>query len=113
MNIDKNIERVLCAAIWYKELNFLNNAYALHQPTNIDKGIVVCGWRHGSIIQFVLHLIGLRTIMKNDLNTTTGEYVQGFLTSKNRFVNREEAHKLFVEQGGKPDFEQLYSEDLY
>lgn len=45
--------------------------------------------------------------------------VQGFITSLNRFVGREEAYKLFVEAGqvsASPDGhhgEQLFSEDLY
>jgi hypothetical protein len=40
--------------------------------------------------------------------------IQGFLTSKNRFLNRKEAAIPFRAQGGHPLFpNELYSEDLY
>jgi hypothetical protein len=43
-----------------------------------------------------------------------GEYVQGFLTNKNRFVDREEAAKIHMANGNEIDFEnRLFSEDLY
>lgn len=52
---------------------------------------------------------GLRSV-----ETEIGEYVQGFLTNKNRFVNREEAAKIHISNGHKIDFEnRLFSEDLY
>ena len=42
-----------------------------------------------------------------------GEHVQGFLTNKNRFVDRTEAAEIFIACGGKPKFRELYSEDIY
>lgn len=99
-------ERILCAAIWYK-----NAESAPHQPINIDKGVVMSGWRHCCIIAAVKGMFNLRTTKFGE--DAVGESVQGFITSKNRFLDRREAYKLFIEQGFEPEFEQLYSEDLY
>ena len=94
-------EYILCAAIWYKEVN----PRATHRPINTPGGVVLCGFRHGDIISQVLPLTG------NEL----GEHIQGFLTSKNRFVNREEGAEIFIKNGGKLKHSKnkLYSEDLY
>lgn len=105
--IAKDKETILCAAIWYKEFTI-----GLYQPINIDKGCVISGWRHGSIIQSVKSLTGLRTVTKGE--NSTGEYIQGFLTSKNRFLNRAEARELFEQNGFQSEYtNELYSEDLY
>lgn len=102
-------EYILCAAIWYKDFEMPKNA---NQVKNIDKGVVLCGHRHGHIISQMIAITGKRTCTFGE--NATGESVQGFLTNKNRFLNRKEAHKLFVENGGKPEFkDELYSEDLY
>lgn len=101
-------EIILCAAIWYKDFD---NKGVPHQPNNIDNGIVVSGWRHGSIIALTKAMTGLRSVQFGD--NAIGESVQGFLTSKNRFIDRKEAHGLFVKNGGIPEFKELYSEDLY
>lgn len=44
-----------------------------------------------------------------------GKSVQGFLTSDNRFLNREEAAKLHIANGGELNYstDELFSEDLY
>jgi hypothetical protein len=48
------------------------------------------------------------------VETEVGEYIQGFLTSKNRFVDREEGAKIHMSNGHMVDFEnRLFSEDLY
>ena len=100
-------EKIICAAIWYKNFD-----KPQHSPINIDKGVVLCGHRHGHIIGQMISLTGLRTVKSGE--DSVGEYVQGFLTSKNRFLDRKEALILFKENGGKPDFnDELYSEDLY
>lgn len=104
---NKNEEYILCAAIWYKDFES-----PVHTVKNIDRGVVLCGYRHGHIIGQLRSIAGKRTCVNGE--NASGDYVQGFLTSKNRFLDREEAHKLFVECGGKPDFKnELYSEDLY
>lgn len=103
-------ERILCAAIWYKDLptqTFLAN--------NQDKGLIVLGHRHGQCIDVVKSLAGLRTVQFGP--DSVGETVQGFLTSTNRFVDREEgwliaekANQIIQQSGGHGT---LYSEDLY
>lgn len=104
-----NKERILCAAIWYKDFEA-----PYHNVTNIDSGVVLCGYRHAHIIGQLVSVAGKRTCSNKGVVDCSGEFVQGFLTSKNRFIDRKEAHKLFVELGGKPDFkDELYSEDLY
>lgn len=96
------MERIICAAIWYKDFEM-----PIHSPNNIDRGVVLCGFRHGHIISQILSLTGKRTC-------EVGESVQGFITSKNRFIDRKEAHQLFIDNGGTPEFNnELYSEDLY
>jgi len=97
------MEKVLCAAIWYKEAD-----RPVHRPKNTPTGVVLCGYRHGDIIGQVGALTGKK-------HHELGESVQGFLTSKNRFLNREEARALFVEGGGTPEYSEteLFSEDLY
>jgi len=80
-------ERILCAAIWYKDLptqTFL--------PINIEKGLVVTGHRHPHCIDVVRTLTGLRTVQFGD--NSVGETVQGFLTNTNRFVGRVEARNV-------------------
>lgn len=97
-------EYIVCAAIWYKE-----------QPTpkittaNTDKGVVVCGYRHGHCIHTFVALTGKRSVL-----TECGEYEQGFLTSKNRFVSREEAAEIAYKVGQiDKQRETLFSEDIY
>lgn len=100
----KNVdEYILCAAIWYKEFD-----KPAHSVYNTETGVVLCGWRHAQIIgQFNL-LTGKRSVTPE-----CGEYVQGFLTSKNRFVDRVEGKEIFEKTNEKSEFNQLYSEDLY
>ena len=109
---NKDEERILCAAIWYKDLPLKKEEWIRTRgisPYDISEGIVLCGWRHSCIIAQMNALTGLRQYEITE--------VQGFLTSKNRFVNREEAMELFrLEKGGDVKTlhkNQLFSEDLY
>lgn len=107
------IEKIYCSAIWYKELN---NNYSKRNPDNITEGIVVLGHRHGDIIRNVYNLLGLRSVESGE--NSVGEYVQGFLTNTNRFVDRIEAAKIALEQNQIKDLQRfnpnyLYSEDIY
>lgn len=101
-------EHILCAAIWYPDDRA---EHIVHRPTNIEKGIVVCGHRHHVIINQYYDM----TLKK----TSQVKNVQGFLTSKNRFVDRQEAftiaHKTgqIMRQQIVRDRASLYSEDLY
>lgn len=74
-----NKEIVICAAIWVQD-----GKKRPYQPTNIPSGTVFCGLRHPSILS---QLAAYGIAHKN-------RSVQGFLTSKNRFLTREEASEL-------------------
>jgi hypothetical protein len=104
-------EKIICAAIWYKELP----TQEVHRCTNTPTGVVICGWRHGNIIATCKILTGKRTVTHAE--DGVGEHEQGFLTSHNRFVDRGEAWEIAKKQnqivrvtGGEGT---LYSEDIY
>lgn len=111
VNEDAIGEKILCAAIWYQE-----QPTAKILPTNIDKGIVVAGHRHGHCIHTFVALTGKRSVLPE-----CGEYTQGFITSTGRFVNRLVAYKIAYNQNqiigpnkGCPENAiGLTSEDLY
>lgn len=93
-------EYIICAAIHVDdELSWL------HQPENITTGIVLCGWRHDNIWYNWIQLSTGKTRRTVHL---------GFLTSKNRFVNRKEAAAIAFDAGQIPEpSECLLSDDLY
>jgi hypothetical protein len=96
-------EQILCAAIWLQEAE-----RAAHRPINTPGGVVISGFRHGNCISSIVALTGKRLFEH-------GEHVQGFLTNKNRFVDRKEGAEIWIKNGGKLNFNsiELYSEDLY
>ena len=98
------METILCAAIWYKNVE----PRATHRPKNTPGGVVLCGYRHGDIISQVVSLTGKK-------HHELGESIQGFLTNKNRFVDRKEAAVIFTQNGGELHYttDELFSEDLY
>lgn len=101
-------EYIICAAIWYKEIPLKKQIDGV-LPKNCDRGLVVTGHRHGQCMWTMSSLTGLRSV-----TTEVGEYVQGFLTSRNRFVDREEGAILAFDAGQIPEEkETLFSEDLY
>lgn len=93
-------EYILCAAIHYNDFK-----QYLHQPKNIETGMVICGRRHHNII-YNWNQLSLGKTRRTD--------TQGFLTNKDRFVNREEAAKIAFESGqiSMPKKE-LFSEDVW
>lgn len=99
-------EIILCAAIWYKDLptqRFL--------AKNLDKGLLVCGHRHGHCFAIVKSLAGLRSVKLGP--DSVGETEKGFLTNTNRFVNRQEAAQIAYKAGQiEKETETLLSEDL-
>ncbi len=110
------MERVACAAIWYKEVP-LRKAIPGALPVNCDRGLVVCGHRHTQCMWVMGSLTGLRSVTSGP--DSVGEYEQGFLTTLNRFVSRLEAAEIAV-AAGQADREGLinpmvglFSEDLY
>ena len=105
-------EYVLCSAVWYKDLELKKpEILAIRgiSPYNVDRGIVFSGWRHGNCIYQMCAITGLRSIPAH-----VGEEVQGFLSSRNRFLTREEAAELALERGqiDKPK-RILFSEDVW
>jgi hypothetical protein len=105
-------ERIICAAVWYKELELKKIIpIEVYSPTNIDRGVVFSGFRHGHCIYTKYAVTGLR-------DCESGKNEQGFLTSKNRFVNRQEGLEIALRENQVIDISQirgnrLFSEDLY
>jgi hypothetical protein len=94
------MERIVCSAVYY-----MNDIVYPHQPKNIEKGIVVCGLRHSNCF------VPLSNIFPKRDKT---DDIQGFLTSKNRFVHREEAGRIAFAAGQTDTLiKSLHSEDLY
>ena len=97
-------ERILCAAIWYPEHELTTDSVK-----NV-KGLVLLGHRHHNVISTCYQLLGLKQFQM-------GKNIQGFLTSHNRFVTREEAATIAATQKqlkqGLSKVGRLYSEDLY
>lgn len=103
------MERIYCAAIWYKYM-----PTAKYKPVNIETGLVVEGHRHADIIRTMVNLLGKRTCHFGE--NCAGESEQGFVTNKNRFVNRVEAKAIAIAANqiiSETTFPELYSEDLY
>jgi len=112
-------EYIICASIWHKELE---TDFIKQKPFNIEIGVVISGWRHGNCVV-------------TDYKYTKDNHIFGFLTSKNRFVDRYEAMKIAVDFGqvskdklyfnnefvfcrgleikNPPKYNPLFSEDLY
>ena len=109
--ITKKKEYILCAAIWYKDIP-LQKVIEGVLPKNCDRGLVVLGHRHGQCMWTMSSLTGLRSV--TNAEDGVGEYEQGFLTNKNRFVDREEGGQIAFAAGQTEDLRTtLYSEDLY
>lgn len=113
MKEDK-IERVQCSAIWYKELPLVRDDFpeGFCRPLNCNVGIVFCGLRHHNCLYQKVALTGLP-------DHKSGKNIQGFLTNKNRFVDRKEAleiartaNQINEDELGNPRIG-LFSEDLY
>lgn len=93
---------IICAAIW-----FLDGKKYVHQPRNVESGIVICGRRHHNCYLTICP-DGNFDKLKNTEN------VQGFLTSDDQFVDRKEGARLAISIGQIDKFtECLFSEDLY
>ena len=106
-------ERILCAAIWYKDLKLQKIFEHNVLPKNCDRGLVFCGFRHPHCMYSMSSITGLRSVTPE-----CGEYIQGFLTNKNRFVDREEGLEIAYDAGQLKNLDkqregQLFSEDLY
>lgn len=95
-------EYIICAAVW-----FMDGNKHVHQPNNIESGFVICGRRHHNCFYIASKLIEGYSEVKKTL-------VQGFLTSKDRFVDRKEAGKIAFDSKQLSELTNcLFSEDLY
>ncbi len=112
-------ETILCAAIYIND-----GKVHKQQPTNIYIGFVVCGRRHHNCYQTIESISG------NKINDEIGDLIkslgsqelrkhQGFITSKDRYVDRREAWTIAKKAGqilygaNLSDEETLISENLY
>jgi hypothetical protein len=106
-------ERILCAAIWVDT--------GLAEPprrsyTYPATGLLFCGWRHGDCFTA---LNAWADLLPAEERACVGEEQiagrhQGFLTSRGRFVDRQEAMEIARAAGQTMAMgETLYSEDLY
>ena len=108
------MEKIQCSANWYKDYPLIMDDFpeGFCRPINVDSGMVFCGLRHHNCIYAMVAISGKR-------QCEAGEEIQGFLTNKNRFVNRLEAleiaikaDQVIIEKLGNPRIG-LFSEDLY
>jgi hypothetical protein len=97
------VEYVMCAANYYDD--GIDHDF---KPYNVDKGFVVCGWRHPNA--------GETYLILNPTADRWDRCIEGFLTTKNRFLTRSEALELVKENGQLKDEiigGELTSEDLW
>lgn len=101
-------EYIICSAI-----HFNNGGKYEHQPKNISEGFVVCGRRHHNCYATTSLVTGSEEMI-NAINEVNGRAIQGFLTSKDNFVDRKQAGEIaFREKQTERKTDCLFSEDLY
>lgn len=100
--MNKQQEYILCSAI-----HFDDNEYHTHQE-QYGTGFLISGYRHHNII-------AIKSLLRSDI-----KYVetQGFLTSKDRFVDRKEGMQIALKAGQVLENStinryNLFSEDLF
>lgn len=102
--IDNSKEYILSAAIWYKDGTEAPRGFIAQ---NIDSGVVIGQWRHGNVINVratnplwnAKKLAERRgenpmEIKKHEDTLSYFDEVDGFITSKGRFVDRWQAAEL-------------------
>lgn len=100
-------EYIICAAIWFKDGKVHG-----YQPKNIETGFVVCGRRHHNCFITTFILFGEK--ITDDYNELKGNAEQGFVTSSNRFLDRDQAAQLAFDCGQVNErFKILFSEHIY
>ena len=101
METDVKKEYITCSAILFHTTKEL-----AHMPINVNKGFVLCGHRHHNI-QSLCQVKGLEDLIQYPST-------DGFLTSKDRFVERKEAGEIAFKAGQIKELTgHLYSEDIY
>ena len=110
--IDNSKEYILCAAIWYKDGTEAPRGMIAQ---NIDSGVVIGQWRHGNCINIrATNPLWNKKTLKERIDRENQDvpmrisdekpdvdydYVDGFLTSRGRFVDRWQGMKLAYEAG--------------
>ena len=106
--IDTSKEWVLCAAIWYQDGTEAPRGLIAQ---NIDSGVVIGQWRHGNCINIRANnrLWNAKKLAERKQETPMissyedtlkyYDYVDGFITSKGRFVDRWQAAELALLAG--------------
>lgn len=101
------MNNIICSAI-----HFNDGKTHVHQPNNITSGFIVTGRRHCNCFATIISL----GTHKNNIDIIERQ-TQGFLTSNNLFLNREEAYEFALESKQIKDDgrtkKRLFSEDLY
>lgn len=101
-------EYLMCAAIWFDTGKTPQDPRVL--PRNKKDGFLICGRRHhncyGTLFSLLGH-IGAREVEHKG--------VEGFLTSRDRFLDRKEAQEFGTETGQVTSIigSTLTSEDLW
>lgn len=94
--------KIICSAIYYDD-----GKKREYMPKNIERGIVVCGRRHHNCFRILLEIFKHYPL----------SVVQGFLTTDDRFVTREEAFYIARNAGqlinNCTETHVLTSEDLW
>ena len=112
-------EFIVCAANYIDTGKVEVGAVSYGYPKT---GLVFCGLRHGDCIKVAqawwMLLDKEEQARIKSINERHPHSVQGFLTSKGRFVGREEALKIVLELGPRAkrcggDHDILYSENLH
>lgn len=100
-------EKIMCAAIYLP-----CDITQAHKPTNIENGIVICGYRHcDCFVTLSLMSDEIQEVKKRT------KIVQGFLTNNKRFVDRIEG-KIIARNANQllsncSNSDELYSEDMW
>ncbi len=101
-------ERILCAAIWVND-----GVSRMHLPRNLTTGLVFAGWRHHNCFTQIEALFGPEEENRPTPEQRAG-FHQGFLTSRGRFVDREEGAQIAYDASQVDrKLTWLSSEDLY
>ena len=104
------MEKIICAAIWWINYPIVSEIDSA-RPVNCSTGAVFSGHRHHNCLHLMCSITG-----KADYEM--GKSIQGFLTDKNRFVDRIEGLQIALAANQVLDLtdvrgNRLHSEDLY
>ena len=113
------------SGLYYKHLNHITERISALLNSEVEREVCVCAavkLLNGYVVRGHRHNDCYRTLqgMERWKNGSVGDVEDGFMTTKNRFVDRKEGLKLqlaagikSVDKEGKYRGDELYSEDLY